>query len=512
MEAELASGPTVDKSKIELPRVLGLWDVVMIVVGGVIGSGIFLVPSEIARALPAPLLLLAVWVVGGLFSFFGALAFAELGAAIPEAGGIYVFLREAYGPLLSFLFGWTLFLVIDSGACATLAVAFSTKYLPHFVPMTSLSAKIVAVLFVTFLGIVNYVGVRWGANLQNLLTVIKTVALVGVCVVIFFFAKGNAHPENFIEPKPSTFNFGLLGAFGVGLVASLWAYKGWESATYSAGETKNPQRNLPLGILLGTVIVIVLYIIANLAYLYVLPVGKIAGSERIASDAMNVVVGPVGASIVAFLILFSILGAANQTILCSPRVYFAMARDGLFFKRIADCHPKFLTPYVSIIAISVWSIILSLTGTFEQLFTYVVFGEWIFFGLTVAAVIVLRRKRPDLPRPYKTWGYPVTPIVFCLAAVYIAVSALIGEFVNAMGGLVIIIMGIPAYMYWRTTLRGVKLAMIGTIVILVDAFVKIFLMKTASALVLALFWVALVVGAVLVIGGLFKAASEKKPK
>ena len=509
MEAELASTQTVDKSKISLPRVLGLWDIVMIVVGGVIGSGIFLTPSDIAQALPAPLLLLAVWVVGGLFSFFGALAFAELGAAMPEAGGIYVFLREAYGPLLSFLFGWTLFLVIDSGACATLAVAFSTKYLPHFVPLTDLTAKLVSVAFVVFLGVVNYVGVRWGANLQNLLTVIKTVALAGICVVIFFFAKGNGHPENFIQPKPTTFNFGL---FGVALVASLWAYKGWESATYSAGETKNPQRNLPLGILLGTVIVIVLYILANLAYLYVLPIDKIAGSARIASDAMNVVVGPVGASIIAFLILFSILGAANQTILCSPRVYYAMARDGLFFKRIADVHPKFLTPHVSIIALSVWSIILSLSGTFEQLFTYVIFGEWIFFGLTVASVIVLRRKRPDLPRPYRTWGYPITPIVFCLAAVYIAVSALIGEFVNAMGGLLIIIIGIPAYMYWRTTLRGVKLAMIGTIIVLVDAFVKVFLMKAASALVVALFWVALVIGAGLIIGGLVKAASEKKAK
>ncbi len=512
MVPETQSCELVDKSKIELPRVLGLWDVIMIVVGGVIGSGIFLVPSEIARAVPAPLLLMAVWVVGGLFSFFGALAFAELGAAMPEAGGIYVFLREAYGPLLSFLFGWTLFLVIDSGACATLAVAFSTKYLPQFVPLTPLSAKIVAVAFVAFLGIVNYVGVRWGANLQNLLTVIKTVALAGVCVVIFFFAKGNGSTGNFIEPKPSTFNFGLLGAFGVGLVASLWAYKGWESATYSAGETKNPQRNLPLGILLGIIMVIVLYMIANLAYLYVLPVDKIAGSSRIASDAMNVVVGPLGASIIAFLILFSIMGAANQTILCSPRVYFAMARDGLFFKRIADCHPKFLTPHVSIVALSVWSLLLSLTGTFEQLFTYVIFGQWIFFGLTVAAVIILRRKRPDLPRPYKTWGYPVTPIVFCLAAVYIAVSALIGEFVNAMGGLLIIVIGIPAYMYWRTTLRGLKLAMVGTIVVLMDAFMKVFLMRTASPVVIWIFWTALAIGALLVIGGLFKMASEKKAK
>jgi APA family basic amino acid/polyamine antiporter len=235
----------------------------------------------------------------------------------------------------------------------------------------------------------------------------------------------------------------------VGLVASMWAYKGWESATYSAGEIKDPRRNLPLGILIGILAVIGLYVIANLAYLYVIPVDGIASSERIASDAMNIVLGPIGASLIAVLILFSMLGAANQNILCSPRVYFAMARDGMFFKKIAEVHPKYLTPHVSIIAISAWSILLSLSGTFEQLFTYVVFGQWIFFGLTVAAVMVLRKKRPDLERPYKTWGYPVTPIIFILGALFIAVGSLIGQFKNAMGGLLIICLGIPAYFYWR---------------------------------------------------------------
>lgn len=449
MEQDVKACPAVDTTKIALPRVLSLWDVVMIVVGGVIGSGIFLSPSEIARVLPSPLLMLAVWVVGGLFSFFGAVAFAELGAAMPEAGGVYVYLREAYGPLVSFLFGWTLFLVIDSGAIATLAVAFSTKYLPQFVHLTPLTAKLVAVAFVAFLGAVNYVGVRWGANLQNILTIIKTTAIGGVCIAIFFLAKGNGNPANFVEPKPGAFNFGMLGAFGVGLVASLWAYKGWESATYSAGEIKDPRRNLPLGILIGILSIIGIYIVVNLAYLYVLPIDAVGRSERIASDAMNVVLGPVGASLIAFLILFSILGAANQSMLCSPRVYFAMARDGLFFKRVAECHPKFLTPHISIVAISAWSIVLSLSGTFEQLFTYVIFGQWIFFGLTVAAVIVLRKKRPDLERPYKTWGYPVTPVIFIAASLFIAVSSLIGQFKNAMGGLGIICLGIPAYLYWK---------------------------------------------------------------
>jgi APA family basic amino acid/polyamine antiporter len=258
----------------------------------------------------------------------------------------------------------------------------------------------------------------------------------------------------FVNPAPESFNMNLLGSFGVALVASFWAFKGWEGSTYSAGEIKRPERNLPLGILGGSLIVLALYIITNLAYLYMLPVDAIAKSDRIASDAVSLAVGPAGGALIAFIILFSITGAANQNILCSPRVYFAMARDGLFFKRIAEAHPKFRTPHVSIIAICIWSIILSLFfGTFEQLFTYVVFGQWIFFGLTVAAVIVLRKKRPSLPRPYKTWGYPVTPILFILAAVFISMNSLINEFRNAVAGLIIILLGVPAYFYWKNKRR-----------------------------------------------------------
>jgi APA family basic amino acid/polyamine antiporter len=430
-----------------LPRVLGLWDIVSIVIGGVIGSGIFLVPKDMAAAMGGPLLILAVWAVGGLLSFFGALSFGELGAAMPEAGGVYVYLREAYGSLVAFLFGWTLFLVIDSGAIATLAVAFSSKYLPHFFALSPAAQKVVSVALILFLMAVNYIGVRAGANLQNLLTVIKLSGLVGICVVIFLFAKGTT--ANFVGGGAPTLGGGFWSRFGIALIASLWAYKGWESATYSAGETKNPQRNLPLGILIGCGAIIVLYIIAQLAYLYVIPASGIAHSDRIAADAMNLVLGGIGASIISFIILFSIMGATNQNFICSPRVYFAMAKDGLFFPQIAAVHPKFLTPHVSIVAIGLWSIILSLSGTFEQLFTYVIFGQWIFFGLTVAAVIVLRKKRPDLPRPYKTWGYPVTPLVFILAALYIAASSLISQFWNALAGLGIIVLGLPFYFIWK---------------------------------------------------------------
>jgi APA family basic amino acid/polyamine antiporter len=442
---------SLNKSQLSLPRVLGLWDVIGIVVGGVIGSGIFIVPASIAAGVQSPLLIFAVWIVGGILSFFGAVSFSEMGAAYPQAGGIYVYLREAYGSLIAFLFGWTLFLVIDSGAIATLAVAFSSKYLPHFFPLSKLGMKLVAVCFVTFLVVVNYIGVRWGANLQNLLTVIKFAALVAICGVVFVFAKGNS--AHFYSPSPPHFSMSLFGSFGVALVASLWAYKGWESATYSAGEVKRPERNLPLGIFIGTLVVIAIYLIANLAYLYVFPSDQVAKSDRIAADVMKVVVGPASASIIALLILFSITGAANQNVLCSPRVYFAMAKDGLFFKKISAVHPRFLTPYYSIILIGLWSIILSVSGTFEQLFTYVIFGEWIFFGLAGAAVMILRKKRPDLARPYKTLGYPVFPIIFVFSAFLISLNTLINEFWNSMAGLIIIFLGVPAYFYWKRKIK-----------------------------------------------------------
>jgi APA family basic amino acid/polyamine antiporter len=443
------SSAVTDKSKLELPRVLGLWDVVSIVIGGVIGSGIFLVPADIARGVGAPLLIFAVWIVGGLLSYFGALSFAEMGGAMPKAGGMYNFLREAYGPLPAFLFGWTLFLVIDSGAIATLTVAFASNYLPYFVKISFVGQQLVAAAFILFLVVVNYVGVRWGANLQNFLTIIKFVALAAVCIIVFLFAK-DASASHWIRPLPTGFSGSMFGAFGIALVASLWAYKGWEGATYSAGEVKRPERNLPMGLLIGTMTCVIIYVITNMAYLYVFPASKIAESPRIASDVMNLVVGPLGASIISFVILFSIMGAANQTILCSPRVYFAMARDGLFFDKIAEAHPKFLTPHISIIALGVWSLVLTLLlKTFESLFTYVIFGEWIFFGLTVGAVIVLRKKRPDLPRPYKTWGYPITPIIFMLAALYISGNSLVNTFKESMFGLVIIFLGVPAYIYWK---------------------------------------------------------------
>jgi APA family basic amino acid/polyamine antiporter len=360
---------------------------------------------------------------------------------------MYVYLRESFGSLIAFLFGWSLFLVIDSGAIATLAVAFSSNYLTYFIPMSPLAQKLVAVLFIAAHVAINYVGVRWGALVQNILMVVKFGAILAVALLVFIFAKGN--PAHYVQPEVGSFSPGLLSAFGVALVASLWAYKGWESVTFSCGEIKKPERNLPLGLLIGTLLVLVCYLITNLAYLYVAPTSQIAKSPTIAADAMTIAIGPAGGSIIALVILFSIFGAAGAIVITSPRVYFAMAQDGLFFKKISAVHPRYLTPHVSIITLGLWSALLSLSGTFDQLLTFVIFGQWIFFGLTVAAVFILRRKRPDLPRPYKTWGYPVTPLLFVLCALFISLNSLITQFQSAMFGLIVIVAGIPAYLYWK---------------------------------------------------------------
>jgi amino acid transporter/Xaa-Pro aminopeptidase len=449
----------------ELPRVLGLFSIVSIVVGTMIGSGIFINPAKVAGDVGRPELMMAVWVIGGLLSFFGALSLAELGAAFPQAGGIYIYLREAYGSMIAFLFGWTLFLVVEAGTLATLAVGFSTKYLPYFVRLSGLQGKVVAAALLLVLAMVNYTGVKKGALVMNFLTSLKFIALIGVCAVVFIFAKGST--GNFIS-SPSTSGPGgsLLGSFGVALVAALWAYKGWETSTYSAGETANPQKTLPLGLFIGSAAVIFLYILANLAYLYVFPAARMAQSDRIAADVMQAAVGPAGASIIALIILTSILGTCNGHLLTSPRAFYAMAKDGLFFKSVARIHPRYLTPHVAILVLAVWGSILSTSGTFEQLFTYVIFGYWIFMGLTVAGVMVLRKKRPDLPRPYKTWGYPVTPILFILSAVFLTLNSLIRTFWNSFAGLGVIALGIPVYFFWKARSRKAAVLFLAAFVIM----------------------------------------------
>lgn len=431
----------------ELPRVLGLISIIGIVIGTMIGSGIFINPAKVARDVGAPWLMVLVWILGGILSFFGALAIAELGSAYTRSGGIYVYLREAYGPLVAFLFGWALFLVIESGTIATLAVGFSTKYLPFFFDLTGFQAKVVAVALIAALAVINVLGVKKSAYLMNFLTAIKLVALIVVCTLIFIFAKGSM--GNFLAGNAAATGGGALGSFGVALVAVLWAYKGFETGTYSAGEIRDPQKKLPLGLFIGTLAVVTIYVLSNLAYLYVFPAERMAASSRIAADVMAEVFGPAGAAAIALIILMSMTGTANGHIMTSSRVFFAMAQDGLFFKQVARVHPRFLTPHVSIILLASWAAVLSFSGTFEQLFSYVIFGFWIFMGLTVAGVIILRRKRPDLPRPYRTWGYPVTPLLFILSSIFLTINSLIQTFWNSFIGLALILLGIPVFYLWH---------------------------------------------------------------
>ncbi len=426
----------------ELPRKLSVLDSVAIVVGTVIGSAVFIVPSSVAQSLPTIPTFLGVWVFTGLLSFFGALAYAELGAMMPTTGGQYVFLRQAYGPLPAFLCGWAFFLVIQSGSIATLATGFSI-YLSYFVPLGPALAKVVAVALILALTFVNILGVRQGAAVQTTFTVLK---LTGIAVLLAsaFAASGKPAPVAAATTAPFAFS-----QFGVAMIACLWAYEGWYCLSFVAGEVKNPQRNIPIALALGVAAIMAIYVSANVAYLKVLPLGEIAETERVAATVAERTLGALGASFVSLTILLSIIGSTNGTILTAARVYFAQARDGLFFSRVAEIHPRFETPAFSLIFQGVWASILAASGTYETLFSYVVFAAWIFYGMTVTGVLILRRKEPDRERPYRMWGYPVTPVLFAAVSFWFVGNTLVTTPGPSLLGLAIIATGIPVYFYWR---------------------------------------------------------------
>ncbi len=425
-----------------LTRALGLVDCVLLVVGAIIGSGIFLTPSTIARLTGSVTGLLFVWVLGGVLTFCGALAFAELGSAYPQAGGIYVFLREAYGPLTAFLYGWCLFFVIVAGSIATLASAFAI-YLTYLLPVSPLGAKLVSVTLIAALSFANCLGVRAGARVQNLLTVIKIGSLISIALVLFLSGRGSVEHVHGGEGTGISWS-----SLGIAMIAVLWAYDGWHLLTYAAGEVRNPKRNLTVGLLVGTLMVMALYITVNLAYLYILPLASIASSSRVASDALEAAIGPLGGTVVAVAILISITGAINSNVLGGPRVFFAMAQEGLFFRRVAYIHPRYHVPTVSIVLNGLWAVFLTMIGSFERLFSYVIFVAWIFYALGAAAVIVLRRTQPEVPRPYKVWGYPWVPVVFCIIAAAIVTNTLVNDFKNSFWGLLVVSTGLPAYFFW----------------------------------------------------------------
>ena len=433
-----------DRAAQALPRALGFYASTAIVVGTIIGSGIFLVPHNVALHVGSVRALFLVWVVGGILSLAGALSMAELGTAMPEAGGVYVYLRQAYGKPFAFLFGWASLLVINSGTIATLAAAFGI-YSSSFLPLTPLQQKLAGAAVITIFTVVNVLGVRKGAAAQLIFTVAKLSGLAIIMGFAFFSRHVTPVAAAGVLPTPHT----TVASWGVALIGVLWAYEGWHLLSFNAGEVKNPSRVLPRSYLLGTSLVIVVYLLANLAYLRVLPLPALAEYPRVATKAMEVLAGPGGASFVAALILCSIVGSLNGNILGGPRVYFAMARDGVFFPSVGRVHPRFQTPALAIWIQGTWSIVLVASGTFEQLYTYVISTGWIFYGAAVFAVIILRRRMPELARPYRVWGYPVLPIVFSLAAFAIVINVLMTKPHESLIGFGIVLAGIPIYLVWK---------------------------------------------------------------
>ena len=430
----------------ELSRRLGLWDSVAIVIGTIIGSGVFIVPGSIARELPSGEWMLGIWLAAGALSLCGALAFAELGAMLPHSGGQYVYLREAYSPLWGFLFSWVLLLVVRSGSTATLAVGFSI-YLGYFVPLSPLLERLSAAGVILLLAGVNYRTLIGGALIQNATTVLKVAGLVLVAGA----ALGDwAEPA--VESAAAPSGFGL-SEIGVAMIACLWAYNGWFQAGFVGGEIKDPHRNLPLSLGAGVGAVILLYMLANVAYMNVLTVDEIAATDRVAAVVAERVFGPAGGTIISATILISIFGALNAGILTGPRVYYAQARDGLFFRQFAEVHRRFQTPALAVLLQGVWAAILSLSGSYVGLFSFAMFAAWIFYGLAVLGVIVLRIKRPEWKRPYRMWGYPVTPFLFAVASVWLVGNTLYTKPLPSLAGLGLIASGLPVYFWWR---RGME--------------------------------------------------------
>jgi len=430
----------------------------MAVVGGIIGGGIFRTPATVAERLRAPGLVLLAWVIGGVVALIGAFCWGELGQRRPRAGGGYVYLRETFGPLPAFLYGWTLVLVIATGAIAAVAVTFADYTLALLGLPHSYSVPL-AVAAIVLLAAINYVGVRPAAITQNIFTMLKLVALA-ILIAVGVFAVAPTVPY---RPLPSLTVASPIGAIGAALVPILFTYGGWQQTNFIAEEIVEPERNLPRALIIGVAIVITVYVLTNVAYLRILGVGGLAASTAPAADVMNRLLGPVGGKIIAAGIAVSTFGFLNLVILVTPRVLQAMAADGLFFQKLAVLHPRYHTPTFAIVALAVCAIILTLSGTFGQLVDYVTFGDWIFFGLTAAGLFVYRSREQGagsrttspapgspLPAPFRVPGYPITPALFVLAAAFVVYSAIASNPRNAAIGAGLIALGIPVFLYWRS--------------------------------------------------------------
>lgn len=429
----------------KLRKELTLYGLTMVAIGSCVGSGIFLTPSQIAGHLPSPWLILVVWGVGGVITLTGALTFAELGAMFPKAGGVYAYLKEGYGDLFGYLYGWAYLLVICSGAIAALSIAFA-YYLGFLIPLGHTGIKVVAVSAIIAVTVINVLRVKAAEVFSNIFTGLKLIGITAVILIGLFMGQ-STHVRS--QPDGAVTSGNIFIVFGLALIGVLWSYGGWQHASFVAGEVKNARRNVPRAMIGGALVVTGVYLLTNLAYLFLLPVDKIAGSKSLAADAVSTVI-PFGGNLIAIIIAISVIGTAGIYTLSAPRIYYAMADDGIFFKKLAWVHPRFRTPVNAIISQSVWAIILLLFwGTFEDVITYVVFIDWIFFALTAFSIYVFRVTRKDIARPYKTLGYPVTPAIFIIISTFFVVNTLIEKPKQAWAGLIFMAIGGIFFIYFK---------------------------------------------------------------
>lgn len=434
----------------ELKRTLGARDVAVITIGTVIGSGLFLTPGGVLRSAGSVGAAMAIWVLGGVLSLIGALAYAELGCSRTGAGGLYAYIRDAFGNATAFTYGWTLFVVIASGSVATLAVAAGDN-LAAVMPLGDIEKKLVAIAIIGVLAIINVRGTRESTRVLGLATLLKVVALVVLIIALPIAGHGLREVR---EPWPTTVNGPVISGGLAAMVSVLWAYEGWQYATFIGGEVENPQKNFPRGLVLGTMAIMVIYVLANVGYLAALGPTRLAASRAVASDSVGTVFGPLAARLIAIPVLVSIVSACHGLMLTASRVFYAMGKDRVFFAKLGEVHPKFGTPATSIIALAIWSAVLALTGTFNTLLTYVVFVGWIFYGLGGVCVIVFRRREPDAPRPMKIPGYPVTPILFVASALVIVVNTIIDNPQRGLIGIGGTLLALPVYALWRRQTRA----------------------------------------------------------
>ena len=419
----------------------------MINVGGIIGSGIFMVPATVALYTASSSLFFMVWILGGIISLFGALSVAELGAAMPRAGGQYVYLNEAYGPIWGYLYGWSAVAVINTASIAAVGVAFA-EYLSFFTSLSSFDIKSIAIASIIILTIINVIDVKSGARFQNWFTFTKIASIIIVILLGLFLDGGSTQNLSPFFNDQSSFS-SLVGPLGLAMVAVLWTFDGWIFITYVAGEVKNPGRNIPLSIIYCMIIIVSVYLALNYVLVFALGFDKMIGSELVMSDAASIFLGNKGGAIITIIILISLIGANNGFILTSARINYAMAKNKLFFKQAASIHPKYKSPSNALIIQCVWACILTFTGTFNQLITYIIFASWIFYGMSAGAVIILRFKKPELKRPYKTPLYPWIPIIFILFAIFLTINTIMEAPRDAGIGALLILAGLPFYYYWN---------------------------------------------------------------